>query len=82
VVEAESRLVAATMKSAKPAIERLTTLLKLACGDAAPLGAAADRARVEAMKLARDPGLRAELSSAPAEVDAIRDLLKHASLAA
>jgi hypothetical protein len=82
MVEAESRLVASTMRSAKPAIERLTTLLRLACGEAAPLGPAADRARAEAMKLAREPELRSELSSAPAQVDAIRDLLKHAALAA
>ncbi|MGZ3403826.1 MAG: hypothetical protein ACXWKN_12040 [Phenylobacterium sp.] len=82
VVEAESRFIAATLRSPKPAIERLTTLLKLACGETAPLGPAADRARAEAMKLARDPSLRAELSTAPAQVDAIRDLLKHAALAA
>jgi hypothetical protein len=34
------------------------------------------------MKLARQDDTRAELSGAPEQVDAIRDLLKHAALAA
>jgi hypothetical protein len=57
-------------------------LLKLACGETAPLGPAADKARNEALKLARHEATRVELSEAPDRVDAIRDLLKHASLAA
>jgi hypothetical protein len=81
-VEAEARLIAATARASKPALERLTTLLKLACGETAPLGACADRARVEALKLARADDTRTELSGAPGQVDAIRDLLKHAALAA
>jgi hypothetical protein len=81
-VEAEARYVATTAKASKPALERLTLLLKLACGEAAPLGPCADRARAEALKLARADDTRAELSGAPGQVDAIRDLLKHAALAA
>lgn len=80
--EAEARFVASTVKAPKPALERLTLLLKMACGETAPLGACADRARAEALKLARADDTRAELSGAPSQVDAIRDLLKHAALAA
>jgi hypothetical protein len=81
-VEVEARLIAATVRASKPALERLTMLLKMASGEAAPLGPCADRARAEALKLARADDTRAELSGAPGQVDAIRDLLKHAALAA
>ena len=82
MVEAEAKLIAMTLRATVPALSRLTALLKLACGEVGPLGPAADRARAEAMKLARHDDTRVELSSAPERVDAIRDLLKHASLAA
>ncbi|HZZ33260.1 MAG TPA: hypothetical protein VFE10_14845 [Phenylobacterium sp.] len=81
-VEAEVKLVTATARSSRPALERLTTLLKMAAGETAPLGPCADRARTQALRLARADDTRAELSTAPDQVDAIRDLLRHASLAA
>jgi hypothetical protein len=82
LIEADAKLIASTLRATVPAISRLTALLKLACGEAGPLGPAADRARAEALKLARQDDTRTELSSAPDQVDAIRDLLKHAALAA
>jgi hypothetical protein len=82
LVEADGRLVSAMTRAEAPALSRLTVLLKIACGETAPLGPAADRARAEALKLARNEATRAELSDAPERLDAIRDLLKHASLAA
>ena len=82
LVEADARLIAMTLRATAPALSRLTVLLKLACGETCPLGPAADRARAEALKLARQDDTRAELSGAPDRVDSIRDLLKHASLAA
>ncbi|MBS0333065.1 MAG: hypothetical protein JSS35_09875 [Proteobacteria bacterium] len=82
LVEADTRFIAQTARSAPSAVARLTVLLKLACGETCPLGPAADRARAEALKLARAPDTRAELAAAPSQVDTIRDLLKHASLAA
>lgn len=82
MVEEDSRLVAQMIRAEAPALSRLTVLLKIACGETAPMGPAADRARVEALKLARHDETRAELSEAPERVDAIRDLIKHASLAA
>lgn len=82
LVESEGRFVIMMAHADAPALNRLTVLLKLACGETAPLGPAADKARLEALKLARHEATRAELTEAPERVDAIRDLLKHASLAA
>jgi hypothetical protein len=53
VVEAGTRHVLMTANAEAPALNRLTALLKLACGETCPLGAAADRARNHALKLAR-----------------------------
>jgi hypothetical protein len=82
LVESDNRTVLMMANADAPALNRLTVLLKLACGETAPLGPAADKARNEALKLARHEATRVELSEAPDRVDAIRDLLKHASLAA
>jgi len=81
-IEADAKLVAFTLRVDASALDKLTLLLRLACGENAPLGPAADRARVEALKLARNEKLRAELVEAPERVDQIRDLLQHAALAA
>ncbi|MFI4965185.1 MAG: hypothetical protein ACHP9T_07430 [Caulobacterales bacterium] len=82
VIEADAKLIAMTLRATVPALSRLTALLKLACGEAGPLGPVADRARAEALKLARNDETRAELTVAPDQMGAIRDLLKHAALAA
>ena len=82
LLEADSKFIGYTLRGQSTALGRLTALLKLACGETCPLGPAADRARAEALKLARTQDTRAELAAAPAQVDTIRDLLKHAALAA
>jgi hypothetical protein len=82
LVEHDNRLVLMMANAEAPALQRLTVLLKLACGETGPLGPAADKARAAALKLARHDETRAELTEAPDRVDAIRDLIKHASLAA
>ena len=81
LIEADSRLIATTLAADVPALSRLTVLLKMACGETAPLGPAADRARGEALKLARSEATRVELACAPDQVDTIRDLLQHAATA-
>ena len=81
LIEADSRLIALTMTADASALGRLTVLLKMACGETAPLGPAADRARAQALKFARSESIRNELASDPEQVDAIRDLLQHAALA-
>lgn len=82
MIEADNGVVAQTLRAQAPALTRLTLLLRLASGEAAPLGPVADKARTEALRLARHDSTRAELANAPERVEAIRDLLQHASLAA
>lgn len=82
LIEADNGVIAAIQRAHAPALTRLTLLLKLAAGECAPLGPAADKARAEALKLARQDSTRAELATAPDRLDAIRDLLQHAALAA
>jgi hypothetical protein len=81
-VEAEAKLTAQLARANAPAIQRLTLLLRLAAGETAPLGPAADRARTEAIKLVRREETRVELSRAPEQMAAVRDLIQQAGLAA
>jgi hypothetical protein len=76
LVEADCQLVAALMKSHATGGQKLTHLLKLAGGESAPLGPAADRARLEALKLARSPGLRREILTTPALLAGVRKLIE------
>ncbi|MFC3071315.1 hypothetical protein [Phenylobacterium soli] len=82
LVEADARLTLQLAKASASAVHRLTLLLKLACGETAPLGPAADRARAEALKLVRHDDLRIELSQAPEQVEQMRGLIQQAGLAA
>jgi hypothetical protein len=81
-IEADARLVAAVVKAQAPPVQRLTFLLRLASGETAPLGPAADRAKTEALRLVKDDALRDALSADPKQMDAVRDLLQQANLAA
>jgi len=76
LIEADTKLVQALVKANAPAAHRLTLLLKLAAGDTCPLGPAADRAKVEALKMAKDPGVRTELAQNPAALEGVRGLLQ------
>lgn len=82
LVEAEAKLVAALVRAPAPLLQKLTLLLRLASGEAAPLGPAADKAREEALKLLRRPDTRDALSQAPERMGAVRDLMQQAGLAA
>jgi hypothetical protein len=81
-IEADAKLTAQIARATAPALHRLTLLLKLASGESAPLGPAADRAKAEAMKLVRHDDVRTELSDAPEQVEAVRELIQQAGLAA
>jgi hypothetical protein len=81
-VEAEARLVIMLARSPAPLLQKLSVLLRLAAGDAAPLGPAADRARAEAVKLFRTPDSRAVLSAAPDTLAPLKGLMQAAGLAA
>ena len=82
LVEADARLTASLSKSGAPAFQKLSALLRLASGEAAPLGPAADRAKLEALKLLRVPETRAELANTPDAVDRVRAMLQTLGLAA
>ncbi|MDP3176179.1 MAG: hypothetical protein Q8M88_17275 [Phenylobacterium sp.] len=82
LVEADAKLVAAVAKAQAPALHRISLLLRLAAGEAAPLGPAADRARVEAMKLLRQDDIRGELARSPEQMAQVRDMIQAATLAA
>lgn len=81
-IEADSRLVTLLARAQAPVVHRLGLLLRLAVGEAAPLGPAADRARAEALKLARSGELRDEVSRSPEAAGRVRDLLQKSGLAA
>jgi hypothetical protein len=82
LIEADARLAQQLAKANTSAVHRLTLLLRLASGESAPLGPAADRARAEALKLARHADTRQELAGAPDQVEQVRDLIQQAGLAA
>jgi hypothetical protein len=82
MIEAEAKLTASLARAKAPSLHKLTVLLRLAAGETAPLGPAADRARTEALKLVRLPDTRAALTEAPEQVEAVRTLLQQAGLAA
>jgi hypothetical protein len=82
LVEADAKLTANLAKASAPAISRLSALLRLAAGDAAPLGPAADRARQEVLRLIRQPDTRAQLAQSPEQLSKLRVLMQNAGLAA
>ncbi len=81
-VEAEAQLINALVRAETPVLNRLTFLLKLASGQAAPLGPVADRAKAEAMKLMRAPQTREALTRSPESLERVRALMQTAGLAA
>jgi hypothetical protein len=82
LVEADAKLCAAIVQASASVSHKLSLLLRLATGDAAPLGPAAERARGAAMKLLRSDAARAELSAAPEKLAQVRDMIQSAGLAA
>lgn len=81
-VETESKIVAQLVRSPAPLLQRLSVLLRLAAGETAPLGPAADRAKAEAVRLFRAPESRAVLSAAPETLAPLKGLMRAAGLAA
>jgi hypothetical protein len=81
-VEADARIVSMLARSPAPLPQKLSVLLRLAAGETAPLGPAADRAKAEAIKLFRAPESRAVLSASPESLAPLRNLMQAAGLAA
>jgi hypothetical protein len=81
-VESEAQLITSLVRAETPVVNRLTFLLKLAGGQAAPLGPVADRAKAEALKLMRTPQTREALTQSPDGLERVRSLMQTAGLAA
>ena len=81
-IESRARLTQNLARADAPVLQRVTLLLKLAAGETAPLGPAANRAKAEAIKLVKQSQIRTELAAAPQRVEAFRDLIQQAGLAA
>lgn len=81
-VESDARLIAQLARAPAPPVQKLGVLLRLAAGETAPLGPAADRAKAEALKLLRAPEARTALATDPEALAAIRPLMSAAGLAA
>jgi len=76
MIEADAKLTAGLAKASAPLTHRLAALLKLASGEGAPLGPAADRAKAHAMKLLRTPEAARALAAAPELQDQVRAVVK------
>jgi hypothetical protein len=81
-IEADSKLIALIAHAEAPMPHRLTLLLRLASGEAAPRGPVTERAKTEALKLLRIPEARAALASSPETLERLRGLMTQAGLAA
>jgi len=79
LIEADSRLLAMLVRAPAPLPHRLQLLAKLAMGESGPTGPVADKARVEALKLARDPSSREQLAGSPQTMDLIKTLVGKAA---
>ncbi|WP_425994376.1 hypothetical protein [Caulobacter sp. DWR1-3-2b1] len=75
-VESDSRLLTMLARAPAPLAQRLALLVKLATGEAGPTGPVADKARTEALKLARAPEAREELAASPAMMDLLKGLMQ------
>lgn len=82
VVEADVKLVTQIGRAPASIPQKLMILLKLAAGEAGPVGPVAERAKAEAMRLFRLPEARTDLSQSPETVQALRPLMQAAGLAA
>ncbi|MDI1365659.1 MAG: hypothetical protein PSX79_12490, partial [bacterium] len=80
-VEIDSRLLTMLVRAPAPLVQRLALLVKLAMGEAGPTGPVADRARIEALKLARAPEARDELAASPATLDLLKTLMQQKAAA-
>jgi hypothetical protein len=76
LVESDAKTVVYLSRANVPPVHRLLLLLRMAVGETAPLGPAADRARSEALKLVRQDDVRAELAKAPERMGQVRDLIQ------
>ncbi len=81
-VEAEAKLTTVLARAPLPIARKMSMLFKMAMAETAPPGQAADRAKVEALKLMRTPEARTELAKAPEMLEQVRILMQSMDAAA
>ncbi|EJL34314.1 hypothetical protein PMI01_01701 [Caulobacter sp. AP07] len=81
LVEADARLLTMLVRAPAPLPQKLSLLIRLAMGEAGPTGPVADKARIEAMKLARAPEVREELAGSPETMDLLKGLVQQKAAA-
>jgi len=82
LVGAAARVCKQIVRARAPPVQKLTLLLRLASGEAAPVGPASDKARGEVMRLLRSPDAREALMGSPEAAGKLRPMLQAAGLAA
>lgn len=82
MVEADARLIITLAKAPAPPVQKLLLLLRLASGETCPSGPAADRARIEAVRLMRMDETRAELAAHPDTMAQVRTMIQQLGVAA
>lgn len=80
--EADTKFTAAIARANAPLMTRIDILARMAIGETAPLGPAADRAKIEALKLARTPEAKPLLEAAPETLALLRLLVAPPAAAA
>ena len=82
LVEADAQVTASLVRSVLPAMQRLNVLVRMAAGESAPQGPAAQRAREAALKLSKIPEVRADLAKNPEILAKLRPLMTQAATSA
>ena len=82
LIEADMKVVQAVTRSPAPPVQRLVILLRMAAGETAPLGPAADRAKAEVLRQLRTPEVRSVLATSPQQFEQVRGLMSAMGLAA
>jgi hypothetical protein len=79
LVEGDCGIIASLARSALPSTQRLSVLLKMAGGETAPMGPAAQRARDVVLRMSKTPEIRADLAKSPDLMSRLRPLMAAAS---
>ena len=81
MIEGDARLIAMLVRAPAPLPQKLSLLIRLAMGDAGPTGPVADKAKLEAMKLARAPEAREALAGSPETMDLLKGMVQQKAAA-
>lgn len=75
LVEADARICDQIARAPAPPAQKLTLLLRLALGEAAPFGGATEKAKAEVMRFLKGPAAREALAASPELASRIKPLL-------